>query len=797
MDKKTIAAAVVLLMLELSVSAETPRMKFDTRWTYSTGGDTGAVKVADGNGDGRKEAYIGLLNNTVIALRPSGEKIGGFYLGNASQIGSIYSMDAGDIDGDGAEELIFGLGGAREVRTYDPHDYAFDGNSVTSKDKVLYRIIRNHGAVYVTEADGRLIWRYLTDDSVKAVSYVEKPDGKYIAAGVGDIVVQTYNQRADESFEEWGCTFEDIVDEVAGYTTKEDCKSAECCEDLKDCTCRWDDDPIDEDHPDKGTIDVCYRSYEKQTCGYGVTSESGWIMRDYKTMNGTLMLFDQAGKLASRYAIEVMDEQGNVIGGIDNNVRDVEAVDLDRDMSPELIVSANSGVLEVLNITNVSAPKRKWIANVTLQSFKISGGKETFKTQIRKVFAADINKDGQKEVVAGTSDGLIVAYESNGRILWRQRLQDSITGIGSADVEGDGINDLIVSARNGVINDYDAKGSIKWEYQQRDAVYGLEALDFEGNELTDLVVYSTRNVTRYETNDAYIRKYRADMYYNMAQEMFIKGDYTEASIYVDKAADTYRSIDDMDNLPKCDLLRKRIDSEFRLKNKAEADRYYNIALKYYAINDLETSLKNLDDAERVYQSLADDDDVRKCERLRETIRDEVRSQEKLIADGHYNKAVSLISFGNYTGAMDLLDRAKAIYMEYGFVNETFKCDEAVITIADSHFRVAKGAFEVGNWETTIKYALLAKDLYYRMGAVNSSYDADDLARRANESMWRKPDPGKDDNMLIIYIAAAALALAVVVGIVFKLRQGSRPGAKLRPQLAKADEELQMLEKEEE
>ncbi len=797
MERKTIAAAVALLVLGLSVSAETPRMKFDVRWTYSPGGDTGAVKVADGNGDGRKETYIGLLNNTVIALRPSGERMGAFYLGNASQIGAISSIDAGDIDGDGAEELIFGLAGAREVRTYDPHDFVFEDTTVSSSSKVLYQVVRNHGAVYVTEADGRLIWRYLTDDSVKAVSYVERPGGSYIAAGVGDIIIHTYNQRADESFEEWGCTSEDVVDEVAGFTSEGDCRSAACCEDLKDCRCRWDDDLIDEDHPDKGTVDICYRSYDKQTCGYGVTSETGWVMKDYKTMNGTLMLFDQSGRLASKYPLELKDNRGDIVKDADNIIRDVEAVDLDRDMDPEIIVSTNSGLLAVLNITNASKPALKWKANVSLQGFKLSGDKQVFEAQIRRVFAADINKDGEKEVVAGTSDGIIVVYDKGGKVMWRQRLQDSITGIASADVEGDGVNDLIVSARNGIINDYDAQGTIRWEYKQRDAIYGLEVLDFEGNELTDMVVYSTRNVTRYETNDAYIRKYRADMYYNLAQEMFMKGDYTEASIYVDKAADTYRSIDARDDLPKCDLLRRRIDAEFRLKNKAEADRYYNIALKYYAINDLETALKNLDDAQRVYQSLGDDDDVRKCERLRETIREEVKAQQKLIADGYYNKAVSLISFGNYSGAMDLLGSAKAIYAEYGFVDETVKCDDAVITIADSHFRVAKGAFEVGNWETAVKYALLAKDLYYGMGAVNSSYDADDLARRANESLWRKPDAGGDDNSLIIYIAVAAIALAVVVGVVFKLRAGPKSGAKIRPQLTRADEELQMLEKEEE
>jgi len=798
MRSRSYVAAAALLLIVLQVSgAELPRMKMEVKWLYSTRAYVGGTALLDANGDGKREIFVGLENNTVLVLDRFGKRVDEFVLGNASQIGRIYSMDIADVDEDGAEELIFGLGGAREVRTYVPHDFEMSDTAVTPKDKVLYRVIRNHGGVYVVNPDGTPVWRYLTEDSVKAVAWLQKPEGGgFIAAGVGDLLIYTYNERTEDKYKEEQCTSEYIVDEESGWATEEDCLDTEkCCYGLRDCSCWWDDSPLDQYNPDGQTVDICYRSYTKIVCEEDVEGDVvGWRYVDYTELNGTVVLINQTGGVVNRQKVELVDDVGKVVEGVDNTVRDIFAGDLDGDKTPELLVASNNGEFVVLNMSNTSDIKVGWKGR---EAFRMKEGTQEIDWEhgdaIRRIYAGDIDGNGMLEVCAGSNTGFIGTYDSAGKLIWKQRVDDAVTDIEIKDVELDGSNDIVISARDGNVYVYDAVGYLKWGYFIGDSLYGLDITDIDGNGLSDLIGYTMKNVTRYEVTEYYIKKSRADYYYNKAYDSFMEADYTSASIYIDKAYELYKEIDDRDSLPRCELLRSKIDVEFMEANKREADGHYTQALNYYAMNDFEAALRKLEDARRMYVKLGDEDGVENCNLLKANIEDETRAQRRLVADGYYTKAVTLSNFGNYSGALELIERAKAIYQEVSYYNGTVQCDRLIIGIADRNYRNAVNAFESNDFVNAMSYAETARDLYSKAGYHNMSVTAAELAGKANESIG-KPITRRGEVKDYTPYALGVVLLVFLATVYTRVKRPKAPRKELPPK-EEIDEELEVLEKE--
>jgi len=792
---KTTIFAVVLFLLPMTVLADPPRMNLELKWAYNTHKNIGDVELVDGNGDGRKEIYVGLVNNTILVFDSRGVKTGEFYVGNASQLGRINSIASGDIDADGVEELLLGLGGAKEVRTYEAQDFSINPDEITMtvKDKVLYRVIRYHGGVYAMKPDGRILWRYLTDDSVKAVAFVPRAaGGGYIAAGVGDLTIYIYNERSDEPLSGTTCYTEYVEDEESGWGSATDC-ATKACVGLNKCTSRWDNSLVEAGHPEKGTKDTCYISYDKQICEKDVAGEKvGWRFVEYEEKNGTVMFLDSNGRYMQRFDVRLKDDENRVVAGADNSISAIRVDDLRGNNQYDVEVASNNGEFLVLNASETGSVYALWGAKVAyLKDVETSAIKWHQGAEVRSIYSGDINNDRHKEVVAGTGEGQIVAYDSEGNLLWKQRIDDAVTGMSIVDVEGDEMGEVIVTSRDGNIYTYDSTGALEWTYPHKIPLYGLNVADIDKNDLQDFIVRTTGNLTRYETNEYFIKKFRADTLYNVAFDAFNGGDYTKASIYVDKALETYKSIRDKDGMPKCNLLRNKIDQEFKLKKKTEGDQQYNLALKYYSMNNFQNAIKYVNQAKEIYKSLGADEDVDKCDRMLATMGDEEKLQRKITADGYYNKAASLVNFGNYTGALEWIERAKAMYQELEYYNETVRCDILVISIADRHYRMALTAYEANDYPQVIKLATFARDLYVKANGYNASYSAADLARRANESMIKKTAPAPTEGVYIPY-AVGAIVLVIVMIVFMRMKTPKTPPVRLPEK--KAEEDLDDIEK---
>jgi|GEM_PF-6334709 len=798
MMKRMILAAALLALLCSQVAADAPMRKLDQKWTRGTGVQIADMVITDTTGNGKDDIVVGLKNNSVVVFNNMGGKINEFYLGNASRVGSIYSMALGDVDEDGVDDIIYGLGGAKEVRTYDPHDFVFDNEdySVESKDKVLYRVQRYHGSIYVTKVDGTLIWKHFTADSVKAVSYIRSlMDGGFVLAGVGDLVIYTFNERTDEFIPGEYCEYETTEEEMSGWATKEDCQDPDnCCPTTKrctDCTAKWD-----------SSQEVCYIDYTEAVCGEDISKEKvGWHFVTYKEFNTSIMFLDRNGREQHEYGIYLRDNDSNepikkvpsgariVHGGkatekeaimieVDNTVTSLSAADVDHDGLNEIIAASNNGEFYVINISNFSTMHEAW---------KVYIGDEA-----RVAISSNLDESEDLEVLSGNNAGTFVAADSKGKIIWKQRADDAITGVAITDVEGDDRMDVVMTSRDRQIYIIEYNGNILWRYNLKDPVYGVIVQDLDDNGLEDFVVHSFYNVTRLQTNEFYIKKFRADRMYDLAYDHFSGGDYTRASIYIDRAYQMYEEINDMDSLPKCKLLRARVDDDMTIIQKKDADRFYGLALNYYAINELDAALKNIDTAREIYTKIGDKGGIEKCNSLEAEIEDDIRKQKKLHADHLYTKAVSLSNFGNFTGAIDLSDESKIVYTENGFINETIKCDQLIIGIGDKHLNIADIALKSKNYERALTYATRAKEIYLHVENEGKAEEAAQMVALAQEGLNKGPVEDDIDPSMWYYMMTA---VAVLVFLIILVRIRQRPQA---PQsMAPPVEDLESIMQEDE
>ncbi|MBU0761744.1 MAG: hypothetical protein KKD39_01860 [Candidatus Altiarchaeota archaeon] len=799
MEKKILYCLIIMILIQEASAQQIKTL--DLKWKKGLGYTISDVILADVTADGKKEIVVALQNNTVLAFNPAGEIIQSFYLGDPTQIGYITSMALGDVDGDLSNELIFGLGGAKEVRTYDLHDFELTGNTLTPKDTVLYKVLRYHGSVYVTDPDGTLVWRRLTLDSVKAVDYITTPkDGNFVAAGVGDLVLYTYNTRSgSELAGDEVCVEENVTDQVARWATQSDClASSNCCDNVdrcSDCTSEWDDED-----------EVCTRSYTKIVCGSTSGGTVGWVLVDEKQYNSSIILLDSSGQQKKKIDLFRRDENDKILTKVkvksvivrgtqttnfntevDNRIRSIFSADINQDKAEEILVASSNGLIYSISAYNLTSMRVVW--EQVLGDSGTDGVNYYVLDPIKTIKAININEDLKLEVFAGDALGILKVFNAEGALLWKQRINGPVTGIEPIDVELDGKPDIVVSSANKNLYVFDSSGNIVWNYPTDDEINSFELEDIDRNGLDDFILASTRNLYWYETNEFYVKKAKADSYYLQAYQSFTQRDFSKASIYVDLALGIYRDIKDADNVPKCNLLRSRIDNEFQLRKKLEADKYYQIALNYYSVNDLNLTLINIANAEKIYAEIEDVGGLEKIEGFKKTVKEEERNQKKIIADGYYTKAVSLKNFANYTSSVELARKAKKIYEEAMYHNDSIKCDYFVISVADRSMEVATKNLELKRYDRAILDAEYAKKLYTEVGQPELVKLAQSLLDRINQEM-QKPVvvENKTTDFTPYFIGLGILSIILVI----YSRMKPRGTVKVTPEFQELDE-LERLE----
>ena len=87
---------------------------------------------------------------------------------------------------------------------------------------------------------------------------------------------------------------------------------------------------------------------------------------------------------------------------------------------------------------------------------------------VNAVFVADLDNDGQKEVIAGTRDNKVYLLDSDGNIKWFKSVGSAVRCVCAADTDGDGIKEVIAGTDYkdlGKVYAFDTNGNLQWTFQ--------------------------------------------------------------------------------------------------------------------------------------------------------------------------------------------------------------------------------------------------------------------------------------------------------------------------------------------
>ena len=105
--------------------------------------------------------------------------------------------------------------------------------------------------------------------------------------------------------------------------------------------------------------------------------------------------------------------------------------------------------------------------------------------------AYDINNDGFLEVVVGSENGMIYAFDFAGRLLWNYKtLSGIVAPIGATDLDGDGYGEVAFGSRDGEIMLLNYLGGFLWKYETDQARVAdpIEFLDVTGDGVKEVLM---------------------------------------------------------------------------------------------------------------------------------------------------------------------------------------------------------------------------------------------------------------------------------------------------------------------
>ncbi|MCW7079393.1 MAG: PKD domain-containing protein [Canidatus Methanoxibalbensis ujae] len=87
---------------------------------------------------------------------------------------------------------------------------------------------------------------------------------------------------------------------------------------------------------------------------------------------------------------------------------------------------------------------------------------------VKDVFSADLDNDGEKEVIAGTDENKIYVFDSKGNKKWEYTAGSAVMAVCAADFNGDGKKEVVAGTDYkdlGNIYTFDSSGNLLWKFQ--------------------------------------------------------------------------------------------------------------------------------------------------------------------------------------------------------------------------------------------------------------------------------------------------------------------------------------------
>ena len=124
--------------------------------------------------------------------------------------------------------------------------------------------------------------------------------------------------------------------------------------------------------------------------------------------------------------------------------------DLDSDGQPEIVVATGTGKLHLLSS-----------AGTIRKEIEIGKPTESWGTCAPVIFTA---QDGSKRIAVGNSDGVLTCFDKNLEFMWRQSLEGPIaSGLSVGDMDLDGRADIFVVTQRGHVYRLREDGALLWD----------------------------------------------------------------------------------------------------------------------------------------------------------------------------------------------------------------------------------------------------------------------------------------------------------------------------------------------
>ncbi len=365
----------------------------------------------------------------------------------------ISSPSLGDLNGDGIAEIVFG--------SEDQHIYALGvgggsswkyktngpvtsspaiGNLDGSGTKVV--IGSGDGNLYVLNSDGKLDWKYQTAGRITSSPTLADLDGdgkKEIIFGSWDKSLYVLNSRGKK---------------ITSFATQEVVESSPAVGDVNA----------------DGRVDIIFGSNDNK------------IYIISPPVNGQAL---------SRIGVYLTS------GDVSSSP---SLAELNGDNFPEILVGSTDGIFYCLSFQEIDRKEEKRFNNgewVTTW--------ETIKTRIAKIWdyetsgeiiaspaVADIDGDGNQEIIIGSKDKHLYFFDFNGELLHKYTLNDRIVSSPSlADFDGDGKLEVVIASADGRIYILNSDAFRVWENHLPGKVSSSPSIaDLDGDGSLEFVIGS-------------------------------------------------------------------------------------------------------------------------------------------------------------------------------------------------------------------------------------------------------------------------------------------------------------------
>ncbi|ODS42516.1 MAG: hypothetical protein MSIBF_04155 [Candidatus Altiarchaeales archaeon IMC4] len=359
----------------------------------------------------------------------------------------------------------------------------------------------------------------------------------------------------------------------------------------------------------------------------------------------------------------------------------------------------SSMVLSALTENIDSDPQKEMITTSidgNIYIFGVQGLKKTINIgdAVWGVFVSDINRDGNKDFIAGSFSG-ITLFDNSGAKLWKYETQERIFSVFAEDIDGDNAKEVIGLSENNIYvlsND----GTLKWKYGRGDLTANVWVADMNDDERMEILVAAGNTFYLLNRNGEPLWSYNIKTKPLKIVVKDIDSD-KEPEIIVGTSEDI-RAYDI--NIDLKDRADHYLDRAKRLSIEGNCGSYvdFDSLMCSEAVG-----LANA--ARKLYEEVRDQQSVSECDKvIAQADKTMSGAKKREMAGGFYNNAVEAYNKEDYGEAVGFLERASSLYNEIKDGTGAAKCDKLLLdtrSAADAILNQTREQFNVGNYQQAV------------------------------------------------------------------------------------------------